>query len=140
MIELIGAALKADVIDQIQTIYRLYQGVVLALVQLADDGLRGIQDDALPELVAPVKLHLDNERSPERILAPYIDHAVLLCRILGHHLWRGILQTSDLGILVQRQQGVQQALRQVGMLAEYQFKRQVCLRVQILTFHRCHSF
>ena len=138
VVELVWAGLEAHVVDEVQRIDGLQQRVVLAGAQLLHHGLRGVEDDALLELVVPVHLHLHDEVAAAGLAAAHVDDAVLLPRILGHHLGRGILHVLYPLALVEGQQGVEQAHHQVFVLAEHLLEGEVGLRVKI--FSAFHSF
>ena len=140
MVKLVGTCVEAAIVDEVKRIDRLQQRVVFALIKLFHDGFRGIEDDALLELVVPVHLHFNNEMATASLAAPDIYHAILLAWILRNQLSRQILHMLYSLALVQGQQGVEQAHHQVFMFTEHLLKGHVGLRVEIFSFHCAHFF
>ena len=140
VVELVGAGIEAHVVDEVQRIYRLQELVVLLLAQLFHHGLRGIEDDALLELVVPVHLHLDDEVAPAGLTAAHVNDAVFFLRVVWHHFGRHILHVLYLLSLVKGQQGIEQAHHQVLVLAEDLLEGQVGLRVEVFPFYRLQRF
>ena len=140
VVELVGTGVEAHVVHQVQTVYRVYEPVVLALFQLHDHRLARIEHHAVLETLVPFHLHLNDKLTFHLVVAAHVYHTVLLCRIVGHHLRRDVLHMGDLFVWAKRQQGIEQAHHQVGVLAEHQLECQIGFGIQILTTHRCVFF
>ena len=93
----------------------------MTLAQLADVGLRRVEQHTLPELRGPGHLHLDDELTTPVVTATDVHDTVLAQRVLGNQLRREILS-------------VQETTNQVRVLAEHPLERQIRFRVQI-SFH-----
>ena len=74
----------------------------LALVELLDVGLGGVEYHPLHEVGVPVELHLHEEDGAGGVLAPHIHDAVLAGGCLGHHFGRDILDVGDDPPVLQR--------------------------------------
>ena len=128
VVEVLDVVLK-HIVDKAQRIDGLEQVVFLAFLQLAHIGLGGVEEYALLESRRPLHLHLDNELPPVSGLATHVNDAVLAHRVVGSQLGREIFYFRYLLFLAEREQGVEQADYQVGMLAEYLLECQVGFRV-----------
>ena len=106
----------------------------MTLAQLADVGLRRVEQHTLPELRGPGHLHLDAELTTPVVTATDVHDTVLAQRVLGNQLRREILHALYLLARLQGQQSVQETTNQVRMLAEHPLERQIRFRVQI-SFH-----
>jgi hypothetical protein len=104
--------------DKVEGIDGLQQLELLPGFELPDVCFGGVEEDALEEVRVIVELHLDEERSAGRVGAVHIDNAVFACGGLGHQFWREVAQFGDGAALLQREEGVEQAGSQVGVLPE----------------------
>ena len=74
------------VVDKVERINGLQQIVVFLLVELAHVCLRSVEEHALHELLRPDHLHLHKKLAAILVMATHVDDAVLLQRVVGHHL------------------------------------------------------
>ena len=119
------------VVHQVQGVHGLQGAVLAAAPNLADVGFGGVEEYPRLERVRPQHLHLHDELPAVVVLAAHIHNAVLEERQLGHQLGRQVFERHNLLAFRQRQQGVEQALEQVRVLAKHLFERQVVFGVEV---------
>ena len=120
-------------VDEIERINRLKQMVLLALGQLPNVCLGGVEENALLEGGGPVHLHFDDELASARLLASDIHGGVLAGRGARHKFRREIFYGFDFSALVQGQKSVEKAYYEVLVFAENLLECQIRLGIQIFT-------
>ena len=130
--ETVGHVVLEDVVHEVEGVHWTQLAVVLVPHGLRDIQLRGVEENALLERVAPLHLHLHTELPASDILAQHVDDGVLVLVKLGHEFRWQILDVAYLLVIGERQQRVEKTGQQVGMPAEYLLECQVGLGVQIL--------
>ena len=118
-----------DFVDKVERIDRLQQTVFLALAQLTDVCLSGVEEYSALELRSPRQLHFNNELTATCLPATHINDAVLACGCAWSHLGWQVFDGLNLLALLQWEQGIKQTHHQVRMLAEYLLEGQVGFRV-----------
>ncbi len=131
--EAVGHVVLEDVVHEIEGIHGLQFAVFLLLHGLGNVELGGVEEHALLEGVAPFHLHLHAKLPALDVLTEHIHDGVLVQVQLGHEFCGQILDAAYLLVLAKRQQCVEKACQQVGVLAENLLEGQVGLGIQI--FH-----
>ena len=103
----------------------------VAFFQLMRVCCSGVEQCPLEKLFVPYHLHFHDEISPVVVLAPYIHNREFLFWTVGYIFISQIFHCINLHIFRQRQQSIEKAFYEVGMLAKYLLEYQVNLRIQI---------
>ena len=128
-------AFRERVVHEVERVHRLQELVVLPLVELADVGLRGVEEDPLPVCRRPHHLHLHDELSPVPVPAPHVHDAVLPEGIHRHEFGIHVFDGRDFLLFpVEGEESVQQADDQVWVFAEHFLESEVGLGAQVSHF------